>query len=155
MYSKEEFTFKLSKPLNYQDTQSDQDTNELVLKAPIGKHEKYVCKLQQQLMQAMFKVRKLVGTENEAQSKDKDSLDEDDQVKKDMVLMALQAGCDGENGFYEFKCTFYKMICFEDGLCYIDGPNEKTKITLTLLKDLSLPDKDKLVGEYVANFISP
>lgn len=150
MYSKEEFTFKLSKPLNYQDTQSDQDANELVLKAPIGEHEKYVCKLQQQLMQAMFKVRKLVGTENEAQSKDKDSLDEDDQVKKDMVLMALQAGCED---LYEFKCTFYKMIC--KGLCYIDGPNEKTKITPDLLGDLSLPDKDKLVGEYVANFISP
>lgn len=156
MYSKEEFVFTLSKPLNYQDTQSDQETLELVLYAPTSKHEKYVCNLQQQLMKSTLKVTKIFVNKDKPFdnqhkiSDNQEQLENDEKGKRDFVLVALKAGSDN---FYEFKQTFYKMIC--DGLCYIDGSNDKTKITHTLLRDLSLPDKDNLVGEYVANFISP
>lgn len=150
MFYKEEFVFELKDELEYQ-SGGDQKTKELVMKAPTGRHERFVCKLQQQLTKAMFNTRKLVSIEGEAKVETPEvSEEEEEQAKKDFVLMALQAGCDD---LYDFKQTLYKMLC--DGLCYINGPVERVKLTMALLSDIPLRDKDRLVGDYVANFISP
>lgn len=140
----EEVVFELSNELIYQ-SGGDQITSELMISAPIGKHERYVCQLQQKLMRAMLEVSKSVQSSNQ---KDSSADSQDGGMTKESVLIALRGGCED---LFGFKQTFYKMIC--EGLCYINGPSGKVNMTLTLLGDLSLSDKDNLVGEYIANFI--
>ena len=158
----EEFVFTLSNDLNYQDSSGDNHTNELICKAPVSKHEKTVSDLQQLLAKAMMEAQKLVSKEQleiaaeEAkkikENKDDlpDATEESIQENAESVLMAIKAS---SVDFFAYKNLVYDLLC--NDLCFMRGNDSSSRMTKTLLIDMSLQDKDKLVGEYSANFIMP
>lgn len=145
-----EFIFDLERQLNYQDSQGDNNTVELLLKPPVGKHERHVSQLQQQLSRATVSAQKLIANNNVS---DDSNIEEEDisiKDKADFILTALRIS---DIDFFEYKKCLYKMLC--DDLCFIKANTGNVCITKTLIGDLTLRDKDKLVGEYSAHFIMP
>lgn len=148
----EEFVFNLSTDLNYQDSTGDCFTRELLLKAPIGKHEKSVCDLQQMLSKAMLSAQSLINKAkvNNDTPESENDIDLTVEEKSEFILTCLRAS---DISFYDYKYCLYKMIT--NDLCFIRAKEKDIRVTMTLINDLSLNDKDKLVGDYSANFIMP
>lgn len=154
MKMQEEIVVELYQDLNYQ-SNGNQTTNELILKAPIGKHERALCKLHQKLARCLLEAAKMArdpGTLQEPPIPKEQEDSSDTEAQKSFTLLALRAGCKGDE-LYDFTQTFYKMIA--DGLCYINGPSGKVNVTVDLIRDLGFPDKNNILGEYIVNFIQP
>ena len=151
MIIQEKFIFKLSSELEYQDKNGNNTTDEITLKAPVSKHEEAVCKLQQAVMKSMLVLMKISGADKNKPDTENEIInpqEEDKEKTADSYIHALKAGCDN---LYELKQVFYNMI--SNDLAYIAGSSGDERLTKTLIGDLSLSDKDKLLGQYLANFI--
>lgn len=151
MLQQEEFKFQLTKSLNYQDEMGDHNTDELLLKAPVGRHEAYVCKLQQGLMKSVMAAQALAQSNSKLEDKTIDNSEKADPSIEDTAYGFLSGLRAGSQDLMAFKKVFYSLLL--DGICLIEGGTKQINITRTLLDKLSLNDKDKLLGEYLANFI--
>ena len=151
MKMREEITFDLSKKLEYQ-KDGNQKTQKLHLRAPTTKHERFVCEIKQAYSRATLMSLKLMGGAQNTNNVDDGSSEvreaEDSGPDLQAFWMVMEAGCED---LFKFKSTFYKMLC--EGLCYIDGDTGKANMTTSLIDDMSLSDKDTMIGLYFENFI--
>lgn len=154
MLMPEEFVFTLSSDLAYMGSSGDSTTRELICKAPVSKHEKTVSDLQQMLAKAMMDAAKSLSREQlaEAGKKDKEELTtaqkEPEKMDAAAILMSVKSS---SIDFFAYKNLVYDLLCSD--LCFMKGNDSNSVMTKTLLSEMSLQDKDKLVGEYSANFI--
>ena len=149
----DEFEFELSNKIKYQSPRGEEESNILLLKPPLPKHERTVTKLQQKFARVVAEsARKNREYESRNQStKEKDqnvpaSEDKKSPAPSEVIIVLQQSDID----FYDFKEDFYGMI--SNGLCFI---GDNVKATKDLLNKMSFDDKDKLLGEYFVNFMMP
>lgn len=151
MLYKEEIVFALTKEVSYQDESGDHMASELILKAPTGKQEKATAVLQQKLMKAAMTCNKLMNIEADESTESPNAGDEPSlEAQCAYILTALKVSSDD---YFDYKCCLYRML--SNGLGFIEGSTSKVKLTQTIIDEISLKDKDRLVGEYTANFIMP
>lgn len=160
MLMPEEFIFTLSTDLDYTDSSGNATTRELICKAPVSKHEKTASDLQQMLAKAMMDAAKLLSNEQiavaaEAEKKAKEKKgeltaapEEPEKMDAGAILMSIKSS---SIDFFAYKNLVYDLLCSD--LCFMKDNDSNNPMTRTLLSDMSLQDKDKLVGEYSANFI--
>jgi len=71
----------------------------------------------------------------------------DDSITGPQILVLLyRSTCDMTKVFLHAKDLF------NSGAALVDG---ETKLTIPLMEKMSVPDFEKLVGDYLANFIAP
>ena len=171
MRIREEIVFKLKSKLEYQ-SGGVHYTKELLLRAPIAKHDRHVRKIQQLLTQCQLKTAQSLSGEAmkvqlenakledtasaEAQEKPgSKKIDEKKEIEDQAegFLTALKGGSQGTDKLFNNIEIFYDLFC--DEICFIKGPNGDVPITRDLLNEIHFLERDQMVGEYIANFISP
>lgn len=137
----DEFEFELSTKIKFQSPAGEEESNILLLKSPLAKHERTLTKLQQKFVKAIIDA----GRKNASNQSSKKT-EQKTPSATEVIIVLQQSDLD----YYDFKEDFYSMIL--NGLCFIgDG----IKVTKDLLSNVSFDDKDKLLGEYFANFMMP
>lgn len=141
---KKEFDFILQEGIQYSENGAFPIAKKLTLKAPSNKQRKIVSKLQQGLIQALMSTTKY-SNQNKEIKKDKTSLD--GGFTADVVLMLLQASDIDISSYMEnFKELLTSNICLVDG---------KLPLNSQQYDELSIEEGDRLLGEYIINFLLP
>lgn len=154
---KDEFKFKLSKPIKYQAKVGQGydfiETTELILRAPsLRNHYRIGNILQALFTPAMLRAQKamleIVGSVDVKQIK-KEKVPEGESEKTIANFGILSLGKD-INEFYD---TFENLLTSEK-ICFLD--NKETQISISELRDekdgLLYDDFKQLTAEYIANF---
>lgn len=131
------FEFTLTDPLKYGYKGEERLGFLLTLKAPTAKHRDYLIKLKQQFFKALAGLRNNVK-EVEAQADDSGELD-----GSQVMMMLYMSGID----MVEFQNTFRALLL--QGLVHI----EDLQVTPHLLDQLGQDEVERLMGEYMSNFL--
>lgn len=142
----ESVTFKLDTPLKFdsKDGTPNNETYELVLKAPSYNERKFARKLKQRLTEAMMYMthqsRGDASKKEEAPKKDEEVMD------SQAILFMLQSVPEGILDWSEFADWFSEncksVVCVDEGV----------GLTSALVKQLEVDTMDTLIGTYLANF---
>ena len=140
---KSEFDFSLSESIVYHSGNSAECTcDTLVLKAPSNKDRKRIFKVQQMFLQATKSMMRM----SEDHVNTPDPSDANADLDASMIVSVIMMSSVDFGDFADAVCNLlYKN-------CYLD---DDTKLNETLFDKISLDDAQRLVGEYVANFLLP
>jgi len=150
MLMREQIIFELKSELKYQ-AQGEHETKELILKAPIAKHERYVRPIQQLITQALLSVESKLSHRTPPEKEEEDPSKEASLEEKGTTFLNILQG--GSENYMESLEKFYSLFC--DGICCITTPSGEISLTRDLLKDIPFLEKDRMIGVYIANFIMP
>ena len=144
MEFKSEFEFTLNSPIKYQ-SQGDHhhDGRLLVLKAPSNKVRANRAKLKQAFMASVSEGEQKVSDAAENQ---KDTVIADDEMP-DYILMMLYAS--KSINMAEVLDEFMNLLTIGK-CCKVEGAEDLTK---SMFEEMDADDTDRLLGEYMANFI--
>jgi hypothetical protein len=140
---KSEFDFSLSDKIIYHSGSSAECTcDTLSLRAPSNKDRKRIFKVQQMFLQA---TKSMISM-----SKDQGNIPDPSDANADLdagmiVSVIMMSGVD----FGDFTDAVCNLLYKN---CYLD---DDTKLNEALFDKISLDDAQRLVGEYVANFLLP
>ena len=95
-------------------------------------------------MQAIKSLQGNINSKKETETEAKDNEGSDSEITGGMVIDVLYMS---NIDIISYIKTFEDMLV---NVCYIDN---KVQLTKNLIKKISLDDLEKLLGEYVANFI--
>jgi len=136
METKDELEFELNKPFDF-DYQGEKETaGLLVLRAPSNKQHKYRVRLQQGFFQAINAIRSTGNSEQAEQNVEVGGAE----------ILALMLSSDVD--MVEYHEVFQKLIC--SSVCMIE---DKTPLTSVTYDKIHPDDLDRLMGEYLGNFI--
>jgi len=142
---KSEHEFKLNVPLKYQHQGEDHEARLIILKAPTNKIRGQRAKLKQAFMQAISEAESKTAETASNDSQD-DTIIEDDAIA-DYILMMLYSS-------KSIKITTiieeFKDLIVNGGVAMIENT---TKMTTPLFENMDADDCDRMMGEYMANFI--
>jgi hypothetical protein len=132
-----EMEFTLSDPIKYQTGGEHVEGVKLELTAPAVKNRKRAAKLKQGFMRCI----------NDLPSEAKKSPEkkQDAKLNPDEVLVILQMG---SIEYDEYIDIFVNLL--SRGVCKIDGKEDLTEL---LAEKISFEDLERLMGEYIVNFI--
>lgn len=133
---KDELDFELKKSFDY-DYQGERETARLlVLRAPSNKQHKYRVRLQQGFFQAINAIRSTGNSDQTEQNVEVGGAE----------ILALMLSSDVD--MVEYHEVFEKLIC--SAVCMVE---DKTPLTATLYEKIHPDDLDRLMGDYLGNFI--
>ena len=132
------FEYTLSDPVKFHKGGSTEETTLLVFQAPSAKNRRKVSRLKQGFMQAVSSI-KAEGTDAKKEGKAED-------IKPQEILSVLQMSDIDYESYVE---TFFSLVT--DGICKVDG--SEVSLTGQMLDEVSCDDLDKIMGEYLVNFI--
>lgn len=133
--------YVLENPVTYHCKGEKREGQMIVLHAPTAKQNRIRQQLQQSFVRAL---RSLRNTSTDANA-EAGSSDAADMTSSDVLSILMMSDID----LYEFNELFKKLLF--DGAGMIEGDE---KITSRIYEDFSAYDCDKLLGEYMAAFIS-
>lgn len=134
-----EFTFTLSSPVKYHDAGQVTEGHELLLKAPSNKNRIESAKLKQGFFRALKSMADERGNVDTETAESKDNLISGSEV----VSIIMMSGVD----LSEYQENFRQLLL--NGICFIGSE----KLTAPMFDSLSDSDTERLMGEYVANFL--
>lgn len=154
---KDEFIFELSKPLEYHKKGEIAFTNELILKAPSSNKKRFTSKLRQGYYAAQIELSSIFDKmldkgELEKRREDeekKESSKSEEQKKEDLMetfLTCMRSTTKVDYG--DYHDTFKEFLTRDIAFC-----SEDIAITKTVYNDISDNDTERLLGEYMANFL--
>jgi len=141
----DEFTFTLSKPLKAHVGSATEELDTLVISAPSNKHQKYVIQLRQGLNQA---ISRLTPPTEEAVQRAKSEIVNTDV--KDTGFKAegyTQVLFSSDIDMVRYFSNFEALLVHT---CRVGG---KTPLTELLYKLILTRDTERLLGEYLHNFL--
>lgn len=144
---KSEFEYILSEDLDYQNQMGEKKTDKLIFIAPSNNQRSFFIKLRQSIVQAFMAMGAKFQNSNQQESNSKPT---DKQLERDDILPILYGS---DLDLEKFQETFWSMIL--DKRCYVGEKVNNIFITQDLLNDVGNNDKDKILGEYIVNFILP
>jgi hypothetical protein len=130
------FDFTLSGPVSFQGTGENKKTTLLTFYAPSVKHRKRAAKLKSGFMQAVSSIE-------ETEAKQSKSSEE---IKPSEILALLQMYC---SNYDEYLELFLSLAT--DGVCKLDG--SEVKLQTHNIEDTAFDDLERMMGEYLVNFI--
>lgn len=131
------FDFNLSGPINYHAEGTSEEGHSLTLAAPSVKARKKSAKLKQGVMRAVSSLQGNADTQSDKKGKE--------DIKGEEILALIQMS---DIDYGEYIDTFIDLLC--KGVCKIE---DKVEITSNIAEDISFEDMEKLMGEYLVNFI--
>lgn len=137
---KSEFTFELIKPLPYHRDGEQVFAKEIILKAPSNKQQHETSKLKQGFHRA---IHELQNSEAANSKKNKNKDNEEDINGEDIISMIMASKID----FGEYQQVFGSLLRNDIGWI------ENEKITMPIYNNISDEDFEKMMGEYIANFL--
>jgi len=146
-----EFEFTLNNSVNF-DHQGDQETGfKLILKAPGNIHARFCMKLSKNFFASAKSMSEIHGSSNKPSSPS--STDDSDGMTGEMIAMAMLNYGDGDAVYDAFK----DLMCFvtpqkSGSVCLVEG---KCMMTKSIYEQMSLADTNRLLGEYLKNFLIP
>lgn len=150
MGAKKELEFELSEmiQIHHADKQSGTseilDTNKLILKAPSYNTYDERIRLRQGYMQAVKALQSTIK-DNVPDQSDSDG-DTNDKITGEVVINVLYMS---DIEMVPYMKIFEALLL---NVCYVDG---KVQLTKTILNKIDLDDLERMLGEYIANFIIP
>ncbi len=136
---KNEFDFKLNQPLKYTAEGQNAETMSLILIAPSQKDGRLASKLKQGFMRAVKSLQK----DNVQQSQTAETSTSKISASE-IVMMLYMSDVDVD----EYKEIFNELIL--NGNCQLDS---KQKLTRPLYEKLPTEETDRMLGEYLENFM--
>ncbi len=139
---KTEFSFKLSKTLEYMKEGQKGLCKELVMKAPSVNNMRLISKLKQDFFRAVKSLQNdFRNIDTKAKANEEDSGDMDsDQIISILYMSDIDMG--------EYIEVFKELMM--NGLCYLDSTQ---KMTEALYDNLDCDDLENLLGKYLENFM--
>ncbi len=148
MEEKKEFTFELERPFEYAFGGEQRKVGFIALQAPTMKQHSQASSLKQSIVKMVREATERAGNEGgDADERDKDEgINQDDPITAEMVVATIY-GSDavGVNVVWEQAKELFKL-----GRAMVDG---EQKLTAPLIDKMDPDDFEKMVGEYIANFI--
>lgn len=138
-----QFEYELENPIEYHDGGDLASSKNLVLLAPSFSQIKRAAKLKQGFFQA---IKSFQGDKKQDESKNKAANDESD-FDADAVLTVLFMGDIDIAAYFE---DFEKLLT--SGVCKVNG---KVELNSIMCSKLSVEDMEKLLAEYIVNFLLP
>lgn len=135
-------TVDLSKPLSYAHKGNMQEGTFVELKAPTFKQLENFLPVKQAFISAVTSI------DSSKTMEDDNAADKEEDVKitgAQALAVMMQSSCDMT------KIYLYCAELFKSGAALLDG---EQKLTVSLIEAMDLADFDKLVGDYIANFIA-
>lgn len=130
------FDFTLSEPVDYQTGGENTKASMLELTAPSVNNRKRVAKLKQGFMRV---INDLPETAKKEEKKD------NEKVKPEEILTLIQMG---SIEYDEYIDIFVNLLT--SGVCKIEG---EVAMTQLIAEKISFEDMERLMGEYLVNFI--
>jgi len=138
---KSEFVFQLSNPLEYHEKGQIEFANELTLKAPSNRQRHQSAKLKQGFFRAIKSMADNTGrVETNA---DKSGEKEEELTGESVIEIIMMSSVD----LVDYQESFRELIL--NDVCYA----KEQKLTAPMYDKLSDNDTEKLMGEYIANFL--
>lgn len=134
-----EFTFTLTSPLQYHDSGKLEDGYELILKAPSNKNRIESAKLKQGFFRAMKGLSDTRGNVQSESESASDSVISGSEVMSVIMMSSVDLA--------EYQENFRVLLI--SGVCSVKG----IKLTSPMFDSLSDSDTERLMGEYIANFL--
>ncbi len=132
------FEFSLSESISYHNKGESQEGHSLTLTAPTVKARKKAAKLKQGVMRAVSSLQ------GDANIKPEDKKSKED-IKPEEILALIQMS---SIEYDEYMDIFIDLLC--KGICKIE---DEIEMTAQLADKMSFEDTEKLMGEYLINFI--
>ena len=132
------FDFTLSEPIDYQAKGENTKASLLELSAPAVNNRKKVAKLKQGFM------RVINGLKN-PDAKGAEGKKSNEKVKPEEILALIQMGA---IEYDEYMDIFVSLLV--SGICKVEG---EVDITQHMVDKISFEDMERLMGEYLINFI--
>ena len=132
------FDFILSDPIKYQAKGENTEASLLELSAPAVNNRKKVAKLKQGFM------RVINGLQN-PDAKAAEGKKGNEKIKPEEIMALIQMGI---IEYDEYIDIFVSLLI--SGVCKVDG---EVDITQHMVNKISFEDMEKLMGEYLINFI--
>lgn len=137
-----EFTFILETPVSIAVGGSFVPVSEMILKAPSNKQRNESAKLKQGFFRA---VEEMQGrSSDKIESKETINTSSDDDLTGDKIIPVLFMSKIDINAYQEN----FRVLLLND-ICTIGG----TKLTSPIFDSISDADTERLMGEYIANFL--
>ena len=144
-----EFEFVLDSGVQYSYQGDNLTTFKLILKAPASIHAKFCNKLTKSFFASAQKMKSQYSSGNEVHTL---PVDESAEIDGNAIVMAMTIGDDMDT----IHDCFKEFMCFRDGqqggVCLLDG---KEPMKEAVFARLTLADMNRLLGEYVKNFLIP
>lgn len=134
-----EFTFELSTPISYARDGGFSESSTLTLKAPSNKQAREGARLKQSFWRALSDRQ----TKNTEPSESKD--ESNDEIDGETIMAIIMSSNEDIN---KFQDDFKSLLL--NGVCFIDS---SIKLTVPLYDSMSDADTERLMGEYLANFL--
>jgi hypothetical protein len=134
-----EFTFTLSSPVKYHDAGQIAEGFELLLKAPSNKNRIESAKLKQGFFRALKGMADNRGNVDTDAAESKDSTISGSEVVSVIMMSDVDLS--------EYQENFRQLLL--NGVCFVGSE----KLTTPMFDSLSDSDTEKLMGEYIANFL--
>lgn len=140
---KSEFTFTLTTPINYSEGGKFVDAFELTLKAPSNKNRNECAKLKQGFFRALKDLESM--GKNKPDAKEEKAEPESD-IDGDAILSIIMMA---DSVDYEKYQEAFRLLV-TNGVCEISTTQ---KLNTDLYNNLSNADSERLMGDYLANFL--
>lgn len=138
---KSEFTFELNLPLTYQEGgDANATANQIILKAPSNRQRRECAELKQGFMRA------IKGMANDRGEVEEVNNDKKNNINAIEILSILMMSKDVD--FIDYQESFRKLLL--NDVAWI---TEKQKLTSHMYDALSHDDTDRMLGEYLSNFL--
>jgi hypothetical protein len=135
------FFFNLSEPLEFTKNGQFAETLSLEISPPAPQNYEFVMDLAQKVTRAMFDAQRTF-----AGLSDDESSPQDAEINADAVKMMLLSS---SVGMGDYIWSMAKLLVTT---CTLDG---ETRITNAIFDKIGIADKNRLLCEYVVNFIVP
>jgi len=136
---KSEFTFKLTKPIAYHDGgNAEAFAKEIILKAPSNRQRRQTAKLKQGFFRALGDIQ------NNKQNTD-DAEDDQEGITGEAVLTIVMMS---KVDFADYQDVFRELLL--NDIAFV---NDGQKMKSHNYEDMDGDDSDKMMGEYIANFL--
>lgn len=144
---KSEFIFTLSTPLSYHEKGQLATTSELLLKAPSSKQRNESAKLKQGFFRALKDMESVTNgkTDVEKEAVKERMAAQEEEIGADEILSIIMMS-NVDLGSYQES---FRTLLLNDA-CMVGG---STKLTAPMFDNLSDADTERLLGEYLANFL--
>jgi len=149
------FDFQLSRPLTYSHQGEQIDAVSLTLQAPTGKSRMEVTVLKKGFKEAIGSMQAKVMQNETAEeiaekildARNQSSDDDNDMTGSDICELIMMYG---EFNIRDYHECFKKLLCANE-TCMVDG---NVKMTAPIYESMLFADIEKLLGEYLKNFLA-
>jgi hypothetical protein len=136
---KESFEFYLNSPVSYHKAGEEEKSYQLTLYAPKGKHRQELIRLKQGFLKAITSLQNMSTGQARAEAEEQQGIG-----SQEIVMALMMSDVDMNKYFEDFKALLCKDVCYVDS---------NQKMTEYIYNNMDLEDLERLLGEYLSNFL--